>query len=99
MQQVTVNIENKELEKVLLEEAVRKGRKLSAIILDVLENNFLREKKPELSFKKLDPLKYMSRIEMEIDNFDDDLTGAVPYKDIKDSAAYVRELRKNTWRK
>ena len=99
MQQVTVSIENKELEKMLLAEAARNGRKLSAIILDVLENNFLRKKKPELSFKKLDPLKYMSKIEMEIDESDEDLTDAIPYADIKDSAAYVRELRKNTWRK
>jgi len=99
MQQVMVNIENKELEKKLLEEATRKGRKLAAIILDVLENNFLHEREPELRYKRLDPLKYMSRIGAEIDNTDDDLTDVVPYGDIKDSAAYVRELRKNAWRK
>ena len=80
-----VNIENKELEKKLLEEATRKGRKLAAIILDVLENNFLRERESELRYKKLDPLKYMSRIDVEIDNTDDDLTDVVPYGDIKDS--------------
>lgn len=53
------------------------------------------------AFKKLDPLKHMSRIEAEIDDIDDDVTDAVPYEEIKDSAAYVRELRKLrkiTWR-
>jgi hypothetical protein len=99
MQQVMVNIENKELEEMLLEEANKKGRKLAAIILDVLENNFLRKKEPGLRYRKLDPLKHMSRIEVESDNTDDDLTDVVPFADIKDSAAYVRELRKNAWRK
>lgn len=99
MQQVMVNIENKELEKRLLEEANKKGRKLAAIIVDVLENNFLRKKEPELHYRKLDPLEHLSRIDIVSDTTDDDLTDVVPFADIKDSAAYVRELRKNAWRK
>jgi hypothetical protein len=40
MQQVLVNIKNKELEKKLLEESNKKGRKLSNIIEEVLVSFF-----------------------------------------------------------
>ena len=100
MQQVLVNIENKELERRLVEEANKKGRQLSKIILEVLENNFLPKRKPKRRYKKLDPLKYMSKIDYDFDDTtDDDLADVVPFEDIKDSAAYVSELRKNAWRK
>jgi len=98
MQQVLINIKNKELEKKLLEESNKKGRKLSNIIEEVLENTFLQKKEPELHYKKLNPLKHMSRINYDFDE-NDDLSDVFPFGDVKDSAAYVKELRKNTWRK
>ncbi len=97
MQQVLVNIDNKELEEKLLEEAHRKGKKLAGIILEALENNFLRKKTHRLHFRKLNPLKHMSGIDYKIDE-NVDLTDAYPFDDIEDSAAYVQRLRKNAWR-
>ena len=100
MQQIVINIENKELEEKLLEEARRKGRKLTTIILETLENNFLKKKSPQFHYRKLDPLKHMSKIDYEADeSAEDDLNDVFLFKDVKDSAAYVRELRKNAWRR
>ncbi len=39
----------------------------------------------------------MSKIDYEIDETDE-LADVFPFEGIKDSAAYVRELRKNAWR-
>lgn len=102
MQQVLISIENKELERKLLEEANKKGRKLANIILEVLEKNFVPGKPPaaKLRYKRLNPLKHMSKIEYESDEMDDiDLNEVKPFEKIKDSAAYVREMRKNAWRR
>ncbi|MCX6579922.1 MAG: hypothetical protein NT166_07025 [Candidatus Aminicenantes bacterium] len=105
MQQVVVNIDNRVLERRLLLEANKKGRKLANIILEVLENNFVPRKAPKtkLHYKRLNPLKHISRIDYEIDDTDDsgdtDLNDAAPFKEIKDSAAYVREIRQNAWRR
>jgi hypothetical protein len=98
MQQVLLNIENKELETKLLEEANKRGRKLASIIIDILEKKFLPKKERKLNFKKLDPLKHISKIEYEVDE-NDDLTGVFPFEDVDNSAVYISELRKNTWRK
>jgi len=103
MQQVVVNIDNRILERRFLLEANKKGRKLANIILEVLENNFVPRKAPKtkLHYKRLNPLKHISRIDYEIDDTDDfgdtDLIDAAPFKEIKDSAAYVREIRQNAW--
>jgi hypothetical protein len=100
MQQIVINIENKELEEKLIEEARKKGRKMATIILETLENNFFKKKKPQLRYRKLDPLKHMSKIDYEVDeSAEDDLNDVFPFKDVKDSAVYVHELRKNTWRR
>lgn len=98
MQQVLVNIENKELETKLLEEANKKGKKLASIIIDTLEKKFLPKKERKLKYKKLDPLKHISRIKYEVDE-NDDLTDVFPFQDVDNSAGYIHELRKNTWRK
>ena len=98
MQQVLINIENKELEIKLLEEANKKGKKLASIIIDILEKKFLPKKERQLKYKKLDPLKHISRIEYEVDEYDD-LTDVFPFEDVDNSAIYIHELRKNTWRK
>lgn len=97
MQQVLLNIKNKELEKKLLDEANKKGKKLANIILDVLEKKFLQKKERKLSYKKLDPLKHISKIEYEVDE-NEDLTDVFPFKDVDNSAVYINELRNNTWR-
>ena len=100
MQQVLVNIENKELEKRLLDEAEKKGRKLANIIIEVLEKNFLKKNKTKFRYKKLNPLKHMSEIEYDIrDGSDEELSDTVLFEDVKDSSSYIRELRKNAWRK
>ncbi len=90
MQQIMVSIDNKELEQSLAEEADKKGRQLASIILEVLEKTFLRKKSPELSYRKLNPLEHMSKIEYEIDETDE-LSGASPFEGVKDSAAHVRK--------
>jgi hypothetical protein len=42
----------------------------------------------------------MSKIDYEVDETaEDDLNDVSLFKDVKDSAAYVRELRKNAWRR
>ena len=97
MQQVLLNIENQELERKLLEEANKKGRRLASIIIDILEKKFLQKKEPKLSYKKLDPLKNISKIDYEIDE-QDVLAEVSPFADIEDSAAYIHQLRQNTWR-
>lgn len=105
MQQVVVNIDNRLLERRLLDEANKKGRKLANIILEVLENNFVPRKAPKtkLHYRRLNPLKHISRIDYEIDDTDDsrgtNLNDAAPFKEVKDSAAYVREIRQNAWRR
>jgi hypothetical protein len=63
-----------------------------------MENNFLQKKERRRRYKKLDPLKHMSSIDYRFDQTDD-LSGVFPFKDVEDSAAYIRELRKNTWRR
>jgi hypothetical protein len=98
MQQVLINIENKELETKLLEEANKKGKKLASIIIDILEKKFLQKKERQLNYKKFDPLKHISRIEYEVDE-NDALTDVFPFEDVDNSAIYIHELRKNTWRK
>jgi|GEM_PF-1345971 len=99
MQQVLITIENKEIENRLLDEAVRYGRQPGDIIIEFLEKNFLRKrafKKP--GFRKLDPLKHMMKVNVKMDD-KDDLIDVSPFKEVTDSAAYARELRKNAWRK
>ena len=81
MQQVLLNIENKELETKLLEEANKKGKKLASIIMDILEKKFLPKKERQLKYKKLDPLKNISRIEYEIGE-NDDLSDVFPFEDV-----------------
>ena len=98
MQQVLLNIENKELEKKLLEEANKNGRKLANIIIDILEKNFLQKKERKLNYKRLDPSKFISKIDYEV-NENEDFTDVFPFADVDNSAVYIRELRKNTWRK
>ncbi|MCU0286835.1 MAG: hypothetical protein MUF15_10595 [Acidobacteria bacterium] len=97
MQQVLVNIENRELERKLLAEANKKGRKLANVILEVLEKNFIPKKSSadKLHYRRLNPLKHMSKIEYESDEMGDiDLNEVKPFEKIKDSAAYVKEMRK-----
>lgn len=105
MQQVLISIENRELERKLLDEANKKGRKLANIILEVLEKNFIpgipgKPPAAKLRYKRLNPLKHMSKIEYESDEMGDiDLNEVRPFEKIKDSAAYVKEMRKNAWRR
>ncbi len=105
MQQVVLNIDDRVLEKRLLNEANKKGRKLANIILEVLENNFVPRKAPKtkLHYKRLNPLKHISKIDYEIDDTDDSgdtaLNDAAPFTEVKDSAAYVRKIRQNAWRR
>ena len=100
MQQILLNIDNKELEEKLVEEAKKKGRKLASLIIDVLEKNFIKSSPPEFHFKKLNPLKHMSKPEVFIDEDEgDENDDAVsPFSDITDSASYVRQLREKGWR-
>lgn len=98
MQQVVLNIENKELEKKLLAEANKKGRKLSRIILEVLEKNFLKKRERKLHYKSLNPLKHMSKIDYQADE-NENFSGVFPFADVEDSGEYVRKIRQNTWRK
>ena len=98
MQQVLLNIENRELETKLLEEANKKGKKLASVIMDILEKKFLPKKECQLKYKKLDPLKHISKIDYEVDE-NEDLTGVFPFEHFENSAVYIHELRKNTWRR
>ncbi len=102
MEQVLISIDNKDLEQRLKEEADKRGRNLANMIVEILEKTFLPGKSPKLKYKNLDPLKHMSGIEYDLDEdvvaADEDLSDVFPFKDVKDSAAYVRELRKNAWR-
>ncbi len=99
MQQVLINIENKEIENRLRDEANRRGWQPSDIIMEFLEKKFLhgRENR-KLRVRKLNPLKHIARINYNIDE-SDDLVDVSPFKDVNDSAEYVKELRKNTWRR
>ena len=100
MQEVLLNINNKQLEQSLLKEAEKKGRKLPIVILEILEEYLLHKKGQQLKYRTLDPLKNMSSIEYEPDDeIDGDLSDVTLFEDIKDSGAYIRELRKNAWRK
>ncbi len=66
----------------------------------MVESNFLKKKNPQFIYRKLDPLKHMSKIDYDVDeSAEDDLNDVFPFKDVKDSVAYVRELRRNAWRK
>jgi len=55
----------------------------------------------QLNYKKIDPLKHMSKIAPDIDKIapDDEKSDVTPFKDIEDSAVYIRKLRKDTWRR
>ena len=98
MQQVVLNIKNKELEQKLLEEANKKGRKITHIILEVLENNFLPQKGRKLHFNRLNPLEHMSKIDYQVDK-NEDFSDVFPFADVEDSAVYVKKIRQNAWRK
>jgi hypothetical protein len=52
---------------------------------------------PQVLPEKLDPLKNMSKINDEIEE-SEELDNVFPFEEVTDSAAYVRELRKNAWR-
>jgi len=93
MRQVMLNIENRELEKQLMEESKKKGQKLATIILDFLEKNYLRDELPPLQYKKLDPLKHMKKIEYLIDE-SEDLSDVKLFEKVKDSAEYIKQKRK-----
>ena len=97
MQQVMLNIKNKELEQKLLEEANKKGRELANIILEVLESAFLQKKEYKLKYKRLAPLDNISRIDYDID--EEDLSDVFPFSEVEDSVAYVKKVRQNAWRK
>lgn len=98
MQQVVLNIKNKELEQRLLEEADKKGRKITNIILEVLENNFLPKKEHKSHYKRLNPLEHISKIDYQVDE-SENFSDVFPFADVEDSAAYVKKIRQNAWRK
>jgi hypothetical protein len=101
MQQVLINIENKEIENRLRDEANRRGWQPSDIIMEFLEKKFLQGRENrKLRVRKLNPLKHITRINFDIDiDESDDLVDVFPFKDVKDSAEYVTGLRKNAWRR
>ncbi len=100
MQQVMIDINNAQLEQSLLEEAKKRGLRLSAMILEILEKHLLPKKEQNLRYETLDPLKNMSPILYEPNpEIDGDLSDVSLFEDVKDSAAYIHELRKNAWRR
>lgn len=96
MQQIVLTIDNVALEKKILEEVQKKGSRLETFIIETLENVFLKKNGKTRSYKKLDPLKNITKINNQIDD-SIDLSHVVPFSDVKNPGAYIRELRKNTW--
>ncbi len=51
-----------------------------------------------MRYRHLDPKKNISKINYNVDS-PDDLEKIIPFEHIEDSAAYIREIRKNAWRR
>ena len=101
MQQVILNINSKTLEQKLFELSRKNNKSIDKIILDVLDYflyNLDYNTRTELKYTTLDANKYITKINYDIDN-SIDLSKVHPFSDIKDSAEYVRDNRKNAWRR
>ena len=102
MPQIVLDLDDKDLERKLMDEARQNGRRLSDVILDALRRVFLPKIEFPLKYQTLDPLKSMSKIEYTPDNDSDldekALDNVFPFADVEDSAVFVRKIRKNDWR-
>jgi len=97
MQQVLLNINNKELEVKLRDEAYRRGSQLDDLIIGILEENFLdTDERQGVSYRTLDPLKYLQDIRYPLDE-KEDLSDVKPFADITNSSEYIHESRKKMW--
>lgn len=54
------------------------------------------EQNADRTFKKLDPLKHISKINFEIDE-SVDLSEVKPFSEVDDSSNFVKELRRANW--
>ena len=85
---LTIQINNPEIEKEIFDYLKNKSKKLEEITVEAFQE-FL--KKDKLTYKKLDPLKHMKKIEYD---YDEDLCDEVALTHIKDSAEYIHNLRR-----
>lgn len=99
MPQIVLDFDDKELERKLMNEARKKGRKLSDVVLDILRKTFIPNQKNTINYKNLDPMNNMSRIEYTPADTPDmkekDLENVFPFEDVKNSGAFIRKIRKN----
>ena len=89
---ITLKIENADTEKKL-KQFIKNRQEVSVDALRSFLNSFQTEK--PLSFKKKDPKNHSHTIEYSDDSHDD-LSDVMPYTHIKDSAAYIHELRRKS---
>ena len=88
---LTFKIENEEFESQFLDFVKVQKKTIEDVALDAIKNFMNSSKKNKLVYTKKDPLKHLHKITRE---YDDDLCDEVALTHIKDSAAYIHNMRR-----
>jgi len=90
---LAIKIENKEFETKFLEFVKTQKKTIEDVTLDALKKfmSSSLNQKTKLIYTKKDPLKHMHKITRE---YDDDLCDEVALTHIKDSAAFIHNMRR-----
>ena len=99
MKQITLSIDNPTVENVLYNLSRQQNKPIEKVlvelIIQVLDIGY-QEPTIKLEYKTLDPDKYMTKI--KYDTYTDLSIGEEkPFRNISNSAEYVKILRKNVW--
>ncbi len=101
MKQLILNIDNPVIENVLFNLSKKQDKSEEVIAINLLKQIaevLKQEKNIELKYKKLNPEKFLETIDYKLEQ-EVETSNEYPFATIDDSARYINEIRKNTWRK
>jgi len=87
---IKLKIDNPDMEKMLLK-FIKNDKEITLDTFQNFLNIFYKTKK--FNFNKKDPKKHSRKINYKVE-LDDDLNSVKPYSNIKDSAEYIHNLRR-----
>ena len=95
MTHIEFDIADREVEEKLQKLAILNNTDINHLAMEAIQE-FLNHHpidQPSFKYKKLDPVKLMTKIQLDVD---DSVEGS-PFSDIEDSNDFARKLRKDGW--
>jgi hypothetical protein len=100
MRTLTLSLDNPVVENILSDLSKQRNKSIEKVAVELLTKELYaihQDTNMELTYKTLDPDKYMSKIKYDVDaelNCDED----TPFSNVANSAEYIKAIRKDAWR-